>query len=260
MRRFVNYLDQTRFVSEMNDEFASRTNMGQFATAVVSTFFGPTRDLTICNAGHPPPLLYRAKTGEWSLLEPGATGVRDRRKKSGVDTGEGAMPAGTEARATPAGANIPLGILDQTRYEQFGLRLDVGDLVLCYTDSLIESRDAGGEMLGPEGLLRIAKSLDVSTPATVVPALLEAIGRLREGNLAEDDLTVLLFRPNGLGERVSFTMRALAPFRVLGAAVRSLLPGGQPAPWPDFTLPNVGGAVVNALSRTWGKRNRRESG
>src|SRR5262245_30279995 len=69
MRRYVNHLDQRHFVRSMNKQFTEMSAAGCFATAVVTTFFGPTNYLTLCNAGHPSPLLYRAKTREWSLLE-----------------------------------------------------------------------------------------------------------------------------------------------------------------------------------------------
>src|SRR5437764_136362 len=69
MRRYVNYLDQSRFVGEMNRQFTSHAKLGTFATAVVTTFFAPTNHLSLCNAGHPPPLLYRAATKKWSFLE-----------------------------------------------------------------------------------------------------------------------------------------------------------------------------------------------
>src|SRR3954453_4989190 len=69
MRRYVNYIDQTRFVADLNHEFAAMSTAGCFATAVVTTFFGPTNSLSLCNAGHPPPLVYRGATREWSFLE-----------------------------------------------------------------------------------------------------------------------------------------------------------------------------------------------
>ena len=46
------------------------------------------------------------------------------------------------------GGNIPLGIMDLANYDQFDVRLKVGDLVVCYTDSLLEARDASGEIRG----------------------------------------------------------------------------------------------------------------
>ena len=52
------------------------------------------------------------------------------------------------ARPTDAAdsmANIPLGIDTDGCYSQVETHLDVGDLVLCYTDSLTESRAADGQ-------------------------------------------------------------------------------------------------------------------
>jgi len=227
MRRYVNHLDQTRFVRSMNEQFAALARGGCFATAVVTTFFGPTGRLSLCNAGHPPPLLYRARQKKWTLLDEQA-------------------PPSAEI------ANIPLGIEEATDYRAFDARLHLGDLVLCYSDCLIESRDADGQMLGPEGLLRVAQTLEMSEPASFIPALLAAIGARAEGNLSADDVTVLLFRPNGLGERVAMRDRLLAPLRLLRA-----IGGGGSVPWPDFTLANVGGALLPPLSRLWRPRPQR---
>jgi hypothetical protein len=41
MRRFVNHIDQTRFVESMNRHFAEMAEAGSFATAVVNTYFAP---------------------------------------------------------------------------------------------------------------------------------------------------------------------------------------------------------------------------
>ena len=63
MRRYVNYIDQAEFVRSMNRQFVTMSASNCFATAVVTTFFAPTNLLSLCNAGHPPPLLYRARRG-----------------------------------------------------------------------------------------------------------------------------------------------------------------------------------------------------
>jgi hypothetical protein len=99
MRRYVNHIDQTRFVRSMNEQFAGMSKAGTFATAVVTTFFAPTNMLTLCNAGHPSPLLYRAKRREWSILSNRDDSTRDI-------------------------VNIPLGIEDAADYRQFGASLD----------------------------------------------------------------------------------------------------------------------------------------
>src|SRR5580692_6613448 len=55
MRRFVNRLDQNEFVRLLNQQFTALSKDGAFATAVVATFFEPSRVMTVCNAGHPRP-------------------------------------------------------------------------------------------------------------------------------------------------------------------------------------------------------------
>src|ERR1700737_1578816 len=131
MRRFVNRLDQTEFVRLLNQQFAKLSQEGTFATAIVTTFFAPSRRLNVCNAGHPRPFLYRAANGNRNL--------RDHEEQA-------------DQRAP---RNMPLGIIDLTEYDQFDVELEPGDCLLTYTDALIESRDVDGEMLGQDGLLRI---------------------------------------------------------------------------------------------------------
>ena len=231
MRQHVNQIDQTQFVRSMNSQFSKLAQDGLFATAVVSTFFAPTRRLTLCNAGHPLPLLYTAASQKWSLIESGKRPMSD------------------------GPFNLPLGILDLGDYQTFDIALKVGDLVLCYTDSLVESRGADGQMLGHEGLLDIARSLEVKDPAQVVPELLSAIAGKYPGNLTADDVTVLLFRPNGLGAgRPSLGRQVAGLGKLIAAIGRSLRPGGEPIPWPDLKLSNIGGAILPPLQRLWSTR------
>jgi hypothetical protein len=243
MRRFVNYLDQTRFVASMNAQFAANTAAGCFATAVVTTFFGPTNHLSLCNAGHPPPLLYRAAARDWSYLQHAAA-AEVLEPAQGVDADE-------------APTNIPLGIDDLIRYDQFDVHLKIGDLVLCYTDSLVESKGADGDLLGQEGLLKLVRTLDPSDPATLIPRLLAAVAEQAEGNLHSDDVTVLLFQPNGSAPSAPLREKVLAPLRILRAAFGSLRPGAEATPWPDINLANVGGAMFSPFNRLWRGMKRR---
>jgi len=226
MRRFINYLDQSRFVLAMNNQFAASAKNGTFATAVVTTFFSPTRTLSVCNAGHPPPIVWRVATKEWSVLDPRQGGERV--------------------------ANIPLGIMDLDDCQQFDVDLEVGDMVLVYTDSLIEARGPSGEMLGPAGVVGLLTThTDAAKPETIIPTLLRAIG----GGLDADDVTALLLRASGTGATTPLKERLLAPVRIFRSACRSLL-GKEPAAFPDLTLANVGGAVVPRLNRLWSKRSK----
>ena len=227
MRRFVNRLDQTEFVRLLNQQFTALSEAGTFATAVVSTFFAPTQRLIVCNAGHPRPLLYQAATHEWKFL--------------------GADPV--EEEASPN--NMPLGILDVTEYEQFDVELASGDCVLSYTDALVESRDADGEMLGEAGLLRILRHIGDVEPQFLTKTLLREIADRFPANLTEDDVTVLLVRANGHRPRPSLRDFLWADLRFLGSLIRAINPWAERPPLPDLNVANIGGAIIPSLEQRW---------
>src|SRR4051812_22443719 len=116
MRKNINRKSQTRLVAALNRQFSAMAQFRQFATAVVVTYLATKRTLTVCNAGHPRPLLYRASTGSWEVMD-------------------------LETVSTGAG-NLPLGIDDDTPYAQFAVTLEPEDVILLYTDALIEACDA----------------------------------------------------------------------------------------------------------------------
>ena len=167
MRRNINRKSQVRLVGELNRQFTALAEAGRFATAVVGTYLASSDRLTLCNAGHPRPLWYRASTGCWDLLVQPAGG-----------------PSG-------AGGNLPLGIDEGAPYEQFAVTLGPGDLVVFYTDALVEAADASGGLLGEAGLLDLARGLDGTQPAAFGPALIAAVERHRAGSPPDDDLTLL---------------------------------------------------------------------
>jgi sigma-B regulation protein RsbU (phosphoserine phosphatase) len=227
MRRFVNRLDQTEFVRLLNQQFAALPRTGAFATAIVTTFFEPSRRLTVCNAGHPRPMIYRSAQRQWDFL--------------------GAL--GTGQRSAPS--NIPLGLFDAAEYEQFDVELEPGDCLISYTDALIESRDADGEMLGEDGLLRITRVLGEVAPEKLIETLLGEIEARYPENLSEDDVTVLVVRANGRELRFSWREKLWAFGRFARSLIRSVNPRAERAPFPDFNLANIGGAIIPALGRRW---------
>jgi len=188
MGRNVNRIKQTRFVEDMNQQFAKVAEDNCFATAIVSTFFAPTRSFTMCNAGHPPPFLYRNIEKRWVMLEKSVA------KQSGF-------------------ADMPLGIVDQSEYQQLEVRLDPGDLVLCFSDALTESFDEQGSVLGQDGLLTILMNLDVTDPKQILDQLRTKIRSKHQGNLEDDDVTAILLQANGTGSTIRDNL--LAPFRLL---------------------------------------------
>jgi phosphoserine phosphatase RsbU/P len=227
MRRFVNRLDQKEFVRLLNEQFTTLSQRGSFSTAIVTTFFAPSRRLSLCNAGHPRPLLFRALDGRWSFL-----GHQDNPEKKGP-------------------RNIPFGIFQLADYEQLDIELDPGDCLVSYTDALIESCDADGEMLGEEGLLRIVNLLGDIPAEKIIASLLQEIAERFPENLSADDVTVMVVRANGRSLHFTLREKIDAFERFLKAFFRSLNPRADRAPFPDANLANIGGAIIPALARRW---------
>ena len=227
MRRFVNHLDQKEFVRLLNEQFTALSRQGTFSTAVVTTFFAPSRRLSLCNAGHPRPLLFRARDGRWSFL-----GHEDNPEKKGP-------------------SNIPLGIFSLADYEQLDIELDPGDCLVTYTDAFIESCDADGKMLGEEGLLRIVNLLGDIPAEKLIATVLQEIAERFPENLSADDVTLMVIRANGRSLDFSFREKSGAFGRFLRTLLRSVNPRADRAPLPDANLANLGGAVIPALGRRW---------
>ncbi len=173
MKKNINVKNQGRLVRDLNRQFAEVAKVDLFATAVVATYLATDRTLTICNAGHPRPLIRRAEGGVWDYL------------------GQTSSQAG----------NLPWGLDDNSPYDQFQVNLGVGDLVLFYTDALIEAANPSGRQLGPEGLLGLARNLGDPEQTHVGQALIEAVTAYRGGLDAEDDVTLVTWRHNATGPR-----------------------------------------------------------
>jgi serine phosphatase RsbU (regulator of sigma subunit) len=169
LRKHINHKSQGRLVERLNREFAAMARLRRFATAVVATYLTSTDELSVSNAGHPRPLHFRAVDGTWSIL---------------------AQEAGEPGRL----ANLPLGMDDETHYGTSRVGLGRGDLVIFYTDALIEAADGSGQLLGESGLLEAARRLDATTgsPSTIGQALLASAARHRGGAAAEDDVTLVV--------------------------------------------------------------------
>jgi serine phosphatase RsbU (regulator of sigma subunit) len=174
MRKYVGTPDQTHFARALNGAFGRLSQGGIFATAALATYFAPTDELIVCLAGHPRPLWYQARTGVWSLLS--------------HELGHGATSSG----------GLPLGIIHPTEYHQFAVTLGKGDLVVVYTDGLVDSAGPQARSLSEADMLALARHINVADPATVGRSLIATIDAEfdRQPGTRSDDLTVLVLHHN----------------------------------------------------------------
>jgi len=169
MSKHVNAFDQSDFARELNRAFAGVVRAGRFATVSLFGLASATGELVVTNAGQPPPLWYRAARKQWELL------------------GDLVAPEAEDI-------GLPLGLIDGTSYVQTAVRLLPGDFLAIYTDALTEAKSPVGEMLENEGLLKLAASLPVDSPAAAGEALLKAVGDYRGGAPASDDQTLVVLQ------------------------------------------------------------------
>lgn len=261
MRRHANHYDQRLFVRSVNERFSelmspgSASESGVFATAVFASFYAPTDEFSLCNAGHPRPLHYDARSAQWRAIEVAAQD--DRRE----------IATGTRTRSIAAPSNLPLGIIEDTHYDQHLFRLGHDDLVLVYTDSLVELRRAAAPgtdestlrrpMLGEAGLIEICSRLDPSRPGEFVPELLRALEAYSglSADAFDDDVTVLLLKRNDLKPRPSVALSfkgATNIFRGLIEAIR----GDVPPSIPELSVKAIFGTLVSRLNKPMNPRDR----
>jgi integral membrane sensor domain MASE1 len=126
-------LSPARVLAELN-AFTRQASNGKFATMSVAVFDPSDRSLSYASAGHPPPILRRAATGEIHRLS----------------TGHGPV----------------LGPVPDVSYAQGYVTVEPDDVVVMYTDGLIErrGRDIETGMMRAQSLIA-QWSDDVSLPA-----------------------------------------------------------------------------------------------
>ena len=167
LRLHADHWDQSVLIRHLNDTFLTGgENALEYATAFVVSYYGQTGELLFTNAGHPPPLWYKAATGEWALMRESTRWSKDI-------------------------TDLPLGLISGTAYTQTAVELEMGDLILLYTDGITESVNEAGDQLGLQRLLRMAQQLPATTAGEAGRALLAAVESYRAGTPAADDETVV---------------------------------------------------------------------
>lgn len=170
IREHIDTWDQSALMRGLNESLRNtRPDGEQYATAALFAYCRPTRELVFTYAGHPPALWYHAQTGSWDWLE----------------------PATSFARSVEG---VPLGLIPGTDYVQIAVQLHRDDVLIVYTDGITEARDEKGRMLGQDGLLDIARSIEVDLPVSMADRLLVEMQNFRGSALRDDDESFLILR------------------------------------------------------------------
>lgn len=143
-----------------NEHLYAKRLEGTFVTAFLAQYNPATRELTYARAGHTPPLLKNPASSDGSVARLDAVG------------------------------GIPLGVLDNTAFENATITLQPGQTLVMYTDGITEAMSPRGEMFGVEGIERALEQCS-GEPACVVNSLTTALREHEDGVRPADDQTIV---------------------------------------------------------------------
>lgn len=147
-----------------NRHLAEKQIESAFVTAFLGFYNPLDHTLEYARAGHPPALVFDAKTHSVFQLD---------------DVG-----------------NVPLGIIDQVQFEVTTYQLQPGQTVILYTDGITEAKNPDGDMFGVEGIQ--ASLADCSgAPDCAINHIKTSLVEFEAGVRPKDDQALLVFRRDG---------------------------------------------------------------
>jgi sigma-B regulation protein RsbU (phosphoserine phosphatase) len=132
----------------------------QFVTAFYGILDASKQTLSYSNAGHNPPLLVNA-AGIARFLERGEQ---------------------------------PLGMFRETRYHQYYLEMEPGDVLVLYTDGATEAQSPAGEEFGRERLAQAVKDAYARPAREMIATLQMAILEWTDQAGSNDDVTFFIIK------------------------------------------------------------------
>ncbi|RPI22543.1 MAG: serine/threonine-protein phosphatase [Acidobacteria bacterium] len=144
---------------DLNRLMSASTDARSYVTFFYAVYDSARQSLTYVNAGHNPPLLFRAGGLEPVRLSTGGT---------------------------------VLGLFPETEYKQEVIQLAPSDVLICYTDGVSEAANLDGEEFG-EARISLCATRNRALPAgRILDALLAEVADFCSGTVLQDDQTALV--------------------------------------------------------------------
>jgi serine phosphatase RsbU (regulator of sigma subunit) len=164
--RLQDYQDPVEALVRTNQDVDRELGRVSFVTAFVALYDPLRRVLTCVRAGHNPPLLYHPdREGRCLELKPGGMGL-----------------------------GIVGGSSFESSLEPLEVPVRTGDVLLLYTDGLVEAQDPKGEQLGMERMIQLLGASYGFPTAMVMSQLADLLDTFTEGAVLEDDVTAVCVR------------------------------------------------------------------
>jgi sigma-B regulation protein RsbU (phosphoserine phosphatase) len=156
--------DLGKTASEINRHLCYLRPVAPFVTAFIAQVDCESGLLTYCNAGHFPPIVLRAD-GRTQLL----------------------------AKGGPL-----LGAIEDARFEADEITIEPGDMVVLYSDGVLECSSAAGEEFGSSRLLAAVQHAKQMTAHGSLMSLLGAVQDFAAGNPLCDDVSMVVIQRDAI--------------------------------------------------------------
>lgn len=152
--------DLATMMTRLNRAISAKCPDNRFITLFIAALDPKSGELSYCNAGHNPPVLVRAN-GDVETLE---------------------------------GGGIILGIMPKAPYSEMKTRLEVGDILVLYSDGVTEAANLADEEFGEDRLAKIVLDNEESSAAEIIEIALAAVTEWIQGAAPADDVTLVVAR------------------------------------------------------------------
>jgi serine phosphatase RsbU (regulator of sigma subunit) len=155
--------DLSALVRDVNRLVHESSPVHFFASLFYGEYQPATRVLRYVNAGHNPPIVLRWRNERCELF-----------------------PLVTEG--------TPVGALEDAEYTSATVRLNIGDVLVAYTDGITESENPRGEFWGQKRFEHLLRSCRDRSPKQIIQSILDEICTFSKGHPQRDDTTLVVAR------------------------------------------------------------------
>jgi sigma-B regulation protein RsbU (phosphoserine phosphatase) len=117
----------------------------------------------------------------------------------------------TDAFSELSGKGLPLGVFEDTEYEETTRAITPGQIITIGTDGIWEIVNSQGVMFGKENLKQVIRSQAKKTAKEIVSAIIEATDEFRGPVERQDDITIVIIKVQDLPGEVNKATPALVP-------------------------------------------------
>jgi sigma-B regulation protein RsbU (phosphoserine phosphatase) len=152
-------LQPAEMLRQMNQLVGERRIEGRFMTICFATWQRGRQKLRVANAGQSQPLLYK-------------DGRCDKVQLTG----------------------FPLGIFEEVSYDEWGVTLVEGNILVFHSDGLAETSNSEGQFLGTERLRKLIEKHHEAGAAEIADVILQEVDLFSQGAPLSDDRTLVVLK------------------------------------------------------------------